>query len=358
MGRHVAGDMPELDRLVEESCAAIGAEIDALRIPRLAGVVLGGGYGRGEGGAIEKLESKVGVGEGKSSALELQLKTPTFALSNDLDFFAITEDGVPEAETVASIAAALEPVSKRWTERLGVDVDFAVKTPWRLKHDEDRLMVQELVHGYYDVAGCKGEELFAGIARREPSELPVGEATRLLMNRGMGLLLAKSKDGWSSKLELENGTIPLSNSELELCSNFVNRNINKCVLGAGDARLIAAGEYRWKAEDRAAALGDALYASAVEWKFRPRAFPVCNWETARTIWLAAEDDVGKACSRNRAAGRTLRNALRWLVRRRTLGDISTFGLAPETRVLRNVAAAIRGYCGMSPALRRDWEVFN
>lgn len=135
MGRHVAGEMPELDRFVEEACAGIGAEIAALCVPRLSGVVLGGGYGRGEGGAFAR----------PSSA--------DCHLSNDLDFFAITEPDVPEAKAVAEIAAALEPVSRRWTEKLGVDVDFAVKTPWRLKHDESRLMVQELVHGYFDVAG-------------------------------------------------------------------------------------------------------------------------------------------------------------------------------------------------------------
>ena len=58
MGRHVAGEMPELDRFVEEACEEIGAEIAALRIPRLAGVVLGGGYGRGEGGALIKEEGR------------------------------------------------------------------------------------------------------------------------------------------------------------------------------------------------------------------------------------------------------------------------------------------------------------
>ena len=343
MGRHVAGEMPELDRLVEESCAEIGAEIGALRIPRLAGVVLGGGYGRGEGGAMAS------------------------ALSNDLDFFAITEDGAPEAESVASIGAALEPVSKRWKERLGVDVDFAVKTPWRLKHDEARLMVQELVHGYYDVAGAKGETLFAGIERREPAELPLGEATRLLMNRGMGLLLAKEKGrrkkeegAGKREADVSANCAELSAAECRMSPerDFINRNINKCVLGAGDARLIANGAYRWKAEDRAAALGDSLYAAAVEWKFRPRAFPVCNWETARTVWLAAEAEVGKACSRHRDARRSLRNALRWVVRRRTFGGISTFGLPPELRVLRKVAAAIRDRSGVTPELRRDWEVFN
>ena len=51
MGRHVAADFPELDRLVDDACAAIGRDIEALNVPRLMGVVLGGGYGRGEGGA-------------------------------------------------------------------------------------------------------------------------------------------------------------------------------------------------------------------------------------------------------------------------------------------------------------------
>ena len=47
-----AFDCPEADRLVDDALRAIGAEIDALAIPRLLGVVLGGGYARGEGGVV------------------------------------------------------------------------------------------------------------------------------------------------------------------------------------------------------------------------------------------------------------------------------------------------------------------
>ena len=352
MGRHVAGECPQLDRLVDEACASIGSEVAAMKMPRLAGVVLGGGYGRGEGGAKEKLESN------------LQLKTPTLTLSNDLDFFAITEPGVSEAEAVAEIAAALEPVSKKWTAELGVDVDFAVKTPWRLKHDEERLMVQELLRGYFDVAGKKGEELFSGIAKVDAAELPWSEAVRLLMNRGIGLLFAKCKiESVKCKIGEVGEESGLSVAECRMAPerDFINRNINKCVLGAGDARLIAQGAYRWRAEDRAAALGDALYSAAVDWKFRPKAEPVCDWETAREVWLAAENEVARSSRRSRGSspsGRTLRNAVRWLVRRRTLGELSTFGLMPELRVLRRVSAAIRNQRGISPSLRRDWEVFN
>lgn len=144
-------------------------------------------------------------------------------------------------------------------------------------------------------------------------------------------------------------------------SDFINRNINKCVLGAGDARLIAQGAYRWRAEDRAAALDDTLYSSAVDWKFRPKAEPVCDWEAARDVWLKAEEEVSRSSRQSRSPspfGRTLRSAVRWLVRRRSVGELSTFGLAPELRVLRKVAAAIRDRRGISPSLRRDWEVFN
>ena len=321
MGRHVAGDCPQLDRLVDEACASIGSEVAALKLPRLAGVVLGGGYGRGEGGAV------------------------ACRLSNDLDFFAITEPGVPESEAVAEIASALQPLSRKWTAELGVDVDFAVKTPWRLKHDEERLMVQELLRGYFDVAGRKGEELFVGIRRVDAAGLPWSEAARLLMNRGMGLLLAKEK--------VAGGGASAPGQE----SEFINRNINKCVLGAGDARLIAQGAYRWKAGDRAAALGDALYSAAVEWKFRPKSEPVCNWETAREVWLAAIEEVS-ICDRCAGSSRSLRNAARWLVRRHSLGELRTFALDPVVRVLETVARHVRDGRRASDSLMRDWKVFN
>ena len=377
MGRHVSGNCPELDRLVDDACAEMGREIAALCIPRLAGVVLGGGYGRGEGGVKEKLEARVGVGETidkfhspiptQNSNSELQLKTPTPTLSNDLDFFAITEDGVPEQETIAAIGEALKPVSEKWTTKLGVDVDFAVKIPWRLKHDEERIMVQELVRGYFDVAGKKGEELFSGIAKIDAAKLPWMEAARLMMNRGMGLLFAmtESKKSWSSELELEKGTVPLSNSnsKLELVRNrdFVNRNINKCILGVGDAFLVSRGLYNWRVEERAAALaaqGDnGLYARAVEWKFRPTEEPVCDLETARETWLDGYMEVIAAVG-NDDYSRTFRNAARWLVRRRSIGEIRTFALNPVVRILESVKRHIRDRAAPDDSLMRDWEIFN
>lgn len=342
-----AYDCPAADRLVDDAIRAIGAEIDALAIPRLLGVVLGGGYARGEGGVIlrasrasqvpsPKSQDPGRVPDGQPATCDLRPATPEEpALSNDLDFYVVAEDGASPAD-LAAIAAALRPVSEKWTARLGVDVDFSPpKTPWRIRHDEERLMIQELVHGYCDVAGRPGAELFRDVASRDPSALPAMEAVRLLVNRGAGLLLAA-----------EPGAEP----------GFVARNINKAILGCGDARLIARGGYRWRAEERAEALGDPLYAAAVAWKFRPSPEPVCDWETARDIWLAAVDGIGSAHATLRA--RSLRAALRWIARRRTLGPPRTLGMDPLVRILGEMVPAVRDRAPFPPSLRRDWDIFN
>ena len=329
MGRFVAGTAPEAEALVADALVGIGREVDAMRVPGLDGVVLGGGYGRGEGG-VREVES--GEWRVESGGRRVQL-------SNDLDFFAITADGASDADA-AAIAVRLEPVSRRWTERLGIDVDFTARTPWRLRHDQERLMVQELLHGYVDVAGRKGEELFAGIERREPGAFPWMEAARLMMNRGVGLLLAQ---------------------EAGRPRDFVARNLNKCILGAGDAFLISRGRYQWRATERAAALkarsDGGLYARALEWKFRPGEEPVCDWETARECWLDAKLDVTAAVDET-SRRRTLRHAARWLARRRTVGALATFGQDPVLRVLDGVTRCIETRAPLAPALKRDWEIFN
>ena len=220
-------------------------------------------------------------------------------------------------------------------------------------------MVQELIHGYVDVVGEKGEVLFAGIERREPSDLPWMEAARLLMNRGMGLLFAKCKiENGKCKVDgLPNADCRMSDADID----FVNRNINKCILGAGDAFLISRGLYRWRATERAdvcEAQGfDRLYRAAVEWKFRPSDGPVCDWETAREEWLDAKLNVTAAVD-DEGFRRSIRSAARWVVRRRTLGEIATFGMNPVVRILERVARCVEMRSAIPPSLRRDWEIFN
>ena len=323
-----AHDCAEADRIVEEAIRGVGADVEALHVPHLLGVVLGGGYARGEGGVFFKSEA-----DGRGAPVRL---------SNDLDFYVVADDDAKAAD-LARIAAALRPVSEKWTAALGVDADFSPpKTPWRIRHDEERLMIQELVHGWCDVAGRPGEELFEDVARRPPEMLPLLEAIRLLVNRGAGLLLASSAAGGEA-------------------AGFVARNVNKAILGCGDARLIARGSYRWKALERAAVLGDELYARAVQWKFRPQPDPPCDLGTARRVWLDACDELENLpWFEETNDRRSLRAAARWLVRRRSLGPdpVWTLGRDPLVRILDAMYVLVRDRKPFPPSLRRDWEIFN
>ncbi len=305
-----AWQAPDADRIVDGAIAGIRTDLDRLAVPGLAGVVLGGGYGRGEGGV-----------------------KPDGTLSNDLDFFAIAAEGATDRDA-ARLARALAPLAADWTERLGIDVDFTAKTPFRLRHDAERLMVQELLRGHVDAWGAPGADLFAGIPLRDAGELPWTEAVRLLANRGMGLLFAR-----------EAGRGP----------DFTARNITKAVLGAGDARLIARHAYRWRAGDRREALADSLYARALDWKFRPVAAPPCPWDQARACWLSAASEI-HAAARPR---RRLRDLARWFARRRTPGPLRTLALDPVFRLFDEIADILQSPSPKTtPSLLRDWQTFG
>ena len=348
-----AHDCAEADRIVEEAIRGVGADVEALHVPPLLGVVLGGGYARGEGGVFFKSEAN-----GRGAPVRL---------SNDLDFYVVADDDAKAAD-LAHIAAALRPVSEKWTAALGVDADFSPpKTPWRIRHDEERLMIQELVHGWCDVAGRPGEELFEDVARRPPEMLPLLEAIRLLVNRGAGLLLASSaaekSQVASQKSQVGNSTPSTCDLRPATCDvgDFVARNVNKTILGCGDARLIARGSYRWKALERAAVLGDELYARAVQWKFRPQPDPPCDLGTARRVWLDACDELENLpWFEETNDRRSLRAAARWLVRRRSLGPdpVWTLGRDPLVRILDAMYVLVRDRKPFPPSLRRDWEIFN
>ena len=114
--RPFAYHSPKADQLVQETIRAIGAEVDSLSIPGLMGVVLGGGYGRGEGGVVETDDDGV-------------------KLFNDLDFFVMAVSEATAAD-IARIGEALKPISQKWTRKLDIEVDFSPAKPlWRLKHD-------------------------------------------------------------------------------------------------------------------------------------------------------------------------------------------------------------------------------
>ena len=91
---------PAAETLLGHSLELMAREIG--KMPECSGgraVVLGGGYGRGEGGA-----------------------TPEGALCNDLDFFVIPHDGI----SADSLQSAFRHLGRKWKEILSIDVDFFI----------------------------------------------------------------------------------------------------------------------------------------------------------------------------------------------------------------------------------------
>ena len=196
-------------------------------------VVLGGSYGRGEGGVRQDKENGI--------------------LYNDLDFFVFARQKPANAELL------LKEIAEKYEQLLKIDVDFSsVMSVRDIKNNAGRLMMQELKRGYRLVCG---EDLLAEYLPEIPAEsLPFSEACRLLLNRGMGLLLA------DEKIRKNSGD-----------ADFILRNINKAILGVCDALLIVKKNYKWSIDERLKAVNESdltdrfkeFYAMAVKFKKFP-----------------------------------------------------------------------------------------
>lgn len=339
----------KVEEILDRAIAGISEEIESLHLPHLRAVVLGGGYGRGEGGVLH---------------------TPSGSgLYNDLDFFVFSEGADPAAS--GKIDEALKEISARWEKKLGIAADFGpVKNLDSLRKVSHTLMFQELLRGWKPVWGKV--DLQQWITSLEPAELPYSEAVRLLLNRGMGLVFAGEY--------LKNGRND---------ADFIVRNMNKAFLGGGDALLIVSGKYRWSGSERAAAFPEylretgldpeyaSLYEKAFRWKLEPHPVlpsdPAEAWMKCRKFYLdsvafcagassgASAKTVASGLHRGVRGERSLKNALRWL--RRTpvpRAPYSMFDPPVSTALgmLYSVLSGKDGYAELPSRLHRLWLFFN
>ena len=226
---HTACGDAEAEELLTRILSEIGEQLSDIGLS----VYLGGSYGRGEGGVREDRQNGI--------------------LYNDLDFFVFSRNSVPRAGEL------LHEISEKYEKELKVDIDFSrVMSVQDIRKNAQRLMMQELKRGYRLV--CGEDLLTEFLPEINAEDLLFSEACRLLLNRGMGLLLAGEK---------------ISSGSAD--TDFILRNLCKAVLGSGDAVLISEGRYRWKIRERLALVMESdfpeewkrLYADAVEFKRAP-----------------------------------------------------------------------------------------
>ena len=206
---------PHIESLLDESLKQIVREVQQDPCAKhLKYLVLGGGYGRGEGGILKKQNGETD-------------------LYNDLDFFVISETFIPHLNR--NLDLLFQRISKEWHSKLHIDVDFSRST--YVGYIKKRLHIQmwrEMVLGARILVGDENE--FKRDFQVLPSQMPASETAKLLINRLTGLFLARQK------------LFQYSLSEEDY--DFIARNINKAILACGDAILISSNKYVFRTEDR------------------------------------------------------------------------------------------------------------
>ena len=116
------------DKEAEELLEKVLSEMNGALAGTDLCVVLGGSYGRGDGGVRKDRENGI--------------------LYNDLDFFVFAESACSGGEKL------LKELSEKYEKELKIDVDFSrVMTVNDIKNNANRLMMQELKRGYVPVCG-------------------------------------------------------------------------------------------------------------------------------------------------------------------------------------------------------------
>jgi len=218
-----------LEEHLEKICDKVLAGVCAI-VPneKLEGLLLGGGYGRGEGGV---------------------LKTETGDQPyNDLEFFILLRGSCWLNEK--KYLAALHELSEQLSPEAGVEIEFKILSLRKLEQSPVTMSFYDLVSGHRRLWGTK--DLLRNCDHHRAAEkIPLCEATRLLMNRCSGLLFAKTH------LQRE----PLTPES----ADFVGRNHAKAQLAFGDVILTAHKLYHWSCRERWQRLQKILPAEELPW---------------------------------------------------------------------------------------------
>jgi hypothetical protein len=205
------------DALEAQLSGVCGQVLDCVRslVPesRLEALVLGGGYGRGQGGVLQ-----TAAGDRPYNDVEFYVFLRGNRILNERKF-----------------STPLNQLGERLSALAGLHVEFKVDSLERFRRAPISMFSYDLVCGHRQMFGA--DNIFAGCEHHTVAEkIPVSEATRLLFNRCTGLLLAKDL--------LRNRSLTPEQSD------FVGRNLAKLQLAMGDAVLTILGQYHWSCVER------------------------------------------------------------------------------------------------------------
>jgi hypothetical protein len=203
-----------LEQRLAEMCDCV-IEGVRRRIPngRLQAVLLGGGYGRGEGGVY---------------------RTPQGDLPyNDIEFYVCLKGN--SWINQRRFQPAFHQIAEEIGHGAGLEVELKIVSLEQLKQSSITMFYYDLFMGH---RVCFGPEdvLESCVQHARADQIPLFEATRLMMNRCSGLLYA------AERLRRTDFT--------DEDADFVGRNQAKAQLGLGDAVLTVHRLYHWSARER------------------------------------------------------------------------------------------------------------
>jgi hypothetical protein len=223
-----------LEGHLTQTCQAVAAGVQTL-IPAssLEAVVLGGGYGRGQGGVV---------------------RSPTGDRPyNDLEFYVFTRGNVLLSER--RYRHPLQKLGDQLSPAAGLHVEFKIYSRDKLRTGAVSMFTYDLLSGHQLISGDK--DVFRGAEHHlKADQIPLHEATRLLFNRCSGLLLAKDL--------LRQEALTAAQTD------FVGRNLAKVQLALGDAVLTVYGQYHWDCRERHARLNELAASQILPWLFEVR----------------------------------------------------------------------------------------
>ena len=203
----------QIDKKIEADMLIIkDALLETFSEKDIKALVLGGGYGRGEGGVWFEGETE--------------------HLFNDYDFFVFTSN--LSKGKLRKFRKKLDSLSEKLTEQIGIEVDFSTPVPVsEIPRLPFFLMWYELQHGYIYIHNSY--DILQEIPHYYGFQMPQTEALNLLLNRAMGLLLCEQHiDGEWNRHNRE----------------FVERNCKKAIMAAGDALMMMRKIYHYSYMER------------------------------------------------------------------------------------------------------------
>jgi hypothetical protein len=211
-----------LEQRLGALCREVGDQLNYL-IPaaRLEGVVLGGGYGRGEGGVLQTESGDEPY--------------------NDLEFYVFLRGN--RLINQRRYESALNDLGHQLSSTAGLHVEFKCDSIHRFKRSPVSMFSYDLVAGHQLV--CGQPNIFRGCEHHLTARsIPLSEATRLLFNRCSGLLLVGEKLSAGAS---HPGSRPQFSTD---DADFIGRNLSKAKLALGDALLVVYGNYHWSCRER------------------------------------------------------------------------------------------------------------